>query len=152
MSKRIVLVSCVKTKLNHPAPAQELYTSALFRGMRRYAERVGDAWYVLSAQHGMLSPFETIAPYERTLKAMLKRDRVDWAERVQKKLLELLPPSADVIILAGEAYRESIVGFLEKHDFKVSVPMAGLKFGPQLSWLNKQNVTDNGERPNRGGG
>ncbi|MBA4189527.1 MAG: hypothetical protein C0467_16185 [Planctomycetaceae bacterium] len=141
MTNRIVLVSCVKTKQKCPAPARELYTSPLFKGMRQYAERVGDAWYVLSAQYGVLRPDELVAPYERTLKAMPKKERIEWGQQVQLKLLELLPPDSEVIILAGEAYRENIVGFLEEHGFTVSVPMFGLKFGPQLRWLKDQAAT-----------
>ena len=35
---RVALVSCVKTKLDTPHPAKDLYTSPLFLGLRGYAE------------------------------------------------------------------------------------------------------------------
>jgi hypothetical protein len=49
-----VLVSCVKDKLDHPAPAKDLYTSDLFRKARGYAERVGVPWFILSSEHGLV--------------------------------------------------------------------------------------------------
>src|SRR4051794_35194237 len=101
MATRVVLVSCVKSKRKKAAPAQELYTSQLFRGMKRYAQRNADAWYILSAKHGLVRPEEVVAPYEQTLTAMRKADRLAWAERVQRALLGRLPPGADVVILAG---------------------------------------------------
>jgi hypothetical protein len=112
--------------------------SQLFKGMRRYAEKVADAWYVLSAEHGVLRPEEVIAPYERTLNKMRKPDREAWAKRVQRRLLEVLPEGAEVIILAGMRYREGIVPFLEERGFDVTVPMKGMQFGPQLRWLKEQ--------------
>ena len=69
---------------------------------------------------------------------MQKGDRDAWARRVQSRLLEVLPAGAEVIILAGERYREGIVPFLEEHGFDVRVPMEGLQFGPQLRWLKEQ--------------
>jgi len=137
MAGRISLVSCVKSKLKSPAPAQDLYVSTLFKSMKRYALENTDGWFILSAEHGLLRPSQIIAPYERTLKTMPKRDRVEWAERVQRQLLEVLPASATVVILAGEDYRGGLVPFLNKHGFIIEVPMKGLKFGPQLRWLKE---------------
>lgn len=141
MGTRVALVSCVKTKRKADSPARDLYTSPLFQGMRRYAERNADAWYILSAKYGLLHPDEVVAPYEQTLNAMRKADRLAWAERVQQALLKLLPPGAEVVILAGNRYRENLVPYLKGHGFAVAVPMTGLAFGQQLRWL-KEHVTE----------
>jgi cytoplasmic iron level regulating protein YaaA (DUF328/UPF0246 family) len=132
---RVALVSCVKKKRASAAPASELYQSALFRGLRRYAELHADTWYVLSAEHGLLRPTEVIEPYERTLNKMKKADRIAWAERVQKQLLEVLPAGAEVIVLAGARYREDIEPFLRQRGFLVTVPLEGLRVGQQLQRL-----------------
>ncbi len=50
----VALVSCVKSKRAVASPARELYVSPLFKGMRAYAETRADAWYILSAEHGVL--------------------------------------------------------------------------------------------------
>ena len=133
----VALVSCVKQKRNSAAPARDLYLSQLFRGLRRYAETHADAWYILSAEHGVLHPEQVVEPYERTLNTMPKRERITWAERVQQQLIELLPADAEVILLAGLRYREEIEPFLRQRGFPVSVPLAGLKIGKQLQRLKQ---------------
>lgn len=138
MPRRVALVACVKTKRASAAPAQDLYTSPLFKGMRRYAELNADAWFILSAEHGVLQPSKVIAPYERTLSSMPISERLVWAERVKQKLLQLLQPNDQVIVLAGNRYREHILPFLQNNGFTATVPMEGLKFGPQLRWLKEQ--------------
>lgn len=106
----IALLSCVKTKRKSRSAAKDLYTSALFAGMRRYAEVNADAWYILSAKYHVLRPDKVVNPYEQTLHGMRLQDRVAWAKRVQSQLLELLPPSAEVVLLAGARYREHRIG------------------------------------------
>jgi hypothetical protein len=49
---RIGLVGCVKGKRSRPAPARELYTSALFLGRRAFVEATCERWFILSAKHG----------------------------------------------------------------------------------------------------
>jgi hypothetical protein len=137
MGKIVVLVSCVKSK--HPciSAASDLYTSALFRGMRRYAEQYADTWYTLSAKHGVLAPTDRVAPYEQTLNKMPKRERDCWTSLVSDQLLHLLPPATKVIVLAGQRYRADLVPQLEAQGFSVAIPMQGLKLGAQLKWLNE---------------
>lgn len=132
MSIRVALVSCVKSKQTSAAAACDLYTSQLFRALRGYAEANADVWYILSAEYGLLRPDQVIVPYERTLNAMRKRDRLAWAERVQRQLLQVLPSEAEVILLAGVRYRQDLVPFLRGHGFSISVPLEGLSFGRQL--------------------
>ena len=64
-TNHVLLVSCSKSKLDHPAAAKELYTSPLFRHARHYAEGLGAPWFILSAEHGLVAPDEWLAPYER---------------------------------------------------------------------------------------
>jgi hypothetical protein len=108
MARRVVLVSCVKTKRPEPSPAQDLYVSTLFREMRQYAVRYGDAWYVLSAEHGLLCPHEVVAPYEKTLLRMRKPERDAWAAGVRAQLDQVLQAGDEVTFLAGERYREAL--------------------------------------------
>lgn len=138
MVTRVVLVSCVKSKRTSATTAEDLYTSDLFLSMRSYARQNSDHWFILSAEHGVLKPEDVIAPYEKTLNKMLKSERLEWAAKVRHRLLELIPPGASVVVLAGERYREGIVSFLQERGFSVDVPMVGLKFGLQLRWLKER--------------
>lgn len=58
----IYLIACCKTKAATPMPARELYRSDLFVKSVEFAERVGSAWYVLSAEHGLMHPDKVIEP------------------------------------------------------------------------------------------
>jgi hypothetical protein len=133
---RVALVSCVKSKQSVPAPARDLYTSALFRGLRAYAELHADRWYVLSAEHGLVEPSAVLAPYEKTLNRMRRVDRDRWAAKVQQQLGEVLPESAEVIVLAGERYREELIPFLTERGCSVTIPLKGMPFGKQLQFLS----------------
>lgn len=137
MKRRIALVSCVKSKKSSAAAAQDLYVSPLFHGLRRFAESKADAWYILSAEHGLLNPHDVVAPYEKTLNKMLRTERLAWAEKVQQQLLAVLPTGAEIILLAGARYREHIERFLRNHGFAISIPLEGLRMGKQLQYLKQ---------------
>jgi hypothetical protein len=123
--KRIALVSCVKTKVAEPMPAKDLYVSPLFRGMRRYAEATADAWFILSAEHGVLHPDQIVAPYEKTLSKMPATQRRAWADRVVTELDDALQPlPAQLLVLAGVLYRAPVVAWSARR----TVPIA--YFGP----------------------
>lgn len=134
---RVALVSCVKSKLDRPAPAKDLYTSALFRALRAYAENSADEWLILSAEHGLVEPDQVLAPYERTLNRMPKAQRNEWAARVKDELAARIPTGADIIILAGERYREGLVPFLRARGNLVEIPLEGLSLGRQLQRLKE---------------
>jgi cytoplasmic iron level regulating protein YaaA (DUF328/UPF0246 family) len=135
--RRIALVSCVKSKRSVPAAARELYTSPLFRGLRDYAEATTDAWYILSAKYGILSPDDVVAPYELTLNRMLKSEREAWARRVQDQIVDLIAPDDHITLLAGARYREQLEPFLRGRGNAVVVPLEGLPMGHQLAWLKR---------------
>ncbi|XKH61050.1 hypothetical protein LG290_04650 [Halomonas sediminis] len=146
MQQRIALVSCVKSKQSVPSRARDLYTSALFRGLRGYAEHQADEWFILSAQYGLVHPDQKIAPYEKTLNKMRKNERAAWAEKVMHELTEILPEKAEVIFLAGVRYREGLVPLLRDMGHTVSVPLEGLSFGRQLQQLKELEARGYGDR------
>jgi hypothetical protein len=132
----IVLVSCVKSKLPHSAPARELYTSAWFQKARDLVEASGARWFVLSSRYGLVAPNIEIAPYDYTLNSLGVSERQTWAAEVLKVLLPLLKNEKRIVMFAGDRYREFLVGPLERRGIKVDVPMAHLRRGEQLSWLS----------------
>lgn len=137
MSKKIVLVSCVKTKRDVASPACELYTSDLFKKASRYARQIADEWYILSAKHGLLDPEAVIEPYEKTLNKMPAGERRAWARGVMEELREIVHPGDEVVFLAGQRYRENLVTPLRGMGCGVKIPMEGLSFGQQLRWLKE---------------
>ena len=144
MSRReIGLVSCVKTKRDHPAKPAELYTSPYFEKMRTYAEREHDEWWILSAKHGLLAPDgKPIKPYEKTLNDAGVAERREWAESVVEQMASegLLDRPGQFVIHAGKAYYEDLVAQLkEKDGVDVEIPTEGLAFGETQSWYKERN-------------
>jgi hypothetical protein len=132
----LVLVSCVKSKLGHPAPARELYTSAWFHLARDIVEASGVRWFVLSSRYGLVAPDAVIAPYDYTLNSLDVSERQTWADGVLKELLPHLTNETRVVMFAGDRYRGFLVEPLERRGITVEVPMAHLRRGEQLSWLS----------------
>lgn len=139
MLTTVALVSCVKLKQTVSATAEEMYVSPLYRGMRCYAIREADVWFVLSAKYGLLDPKTVIAPYEQTLKHATASERQTWASAVAQDLARKVTPPAHMIVLAGEAYRTHLIPLLLLAGFTVEVPMKGLRMGQQLRWLGSFN-------------
>ena len=135
---RIGLISCVKLKQNSAAKAKDMYTSTLFKGMRYYIEHETERWYILSAKYGLLDPERTIEPYNKTLLDMNGFERLSWARTVLDVLKKELPPpnGSELVILAGEKYRENLIPQLKALGYSIVIPMEGLSQGRQLQFLN----------------
>ena len=75
MSK-IVLLSCTNSKLNHEAPAQELYSaSPMFQKTLEYGRSLKpDKMYILSAKHHLVNLTQNLKPYDLTLKDFNKEN------------------------------------------------------------------------------
>lgn len=132
------LVSCVKTKQSSKAPAKDLYASDWFSKARTVVESKGAPWFILSAKYGLVSPKDIIAPYELTLNKMPVADRRRWAEEVLGKIGRMATKPKRIVMFAGARYREFLQPGLEAMGIEVDVPMVGLAFGEQLSWLGQQ--------------
>jgi hypothetical protein len=137
MNKTVALVACVSKKNDRAMAAKDLYISDLFQKASTYAKQNSDVWYILSAKYGLLNIDAVISPYDVTLKQVPVRVRRQWAAKVLDDLEPLLKAGDEVIILAGTAYREFIVGPIEKMGCSVVVPMEGLGIGEQLRWLKE---------------
>lgn len=132
----IGFVACCGRKLDHPAMARDLYRSDLFRKSRAFAEANCDAWYIVSALHGIVSPEDVIAPYDVTLSKMSAAKRRDWASRTLPQVTAIAAERR--IVLAGKNYRSAFEGITHE------APMAGMGIGQQLAWLSQAIVQAGG--------
>jgi cytoplasmic iron level regulating protein YaaA (DUF328/UPF0246 family) len=128
--KKIILISCVKSKLSHPAKARDLYISNLFRSSLAYAQSLKpDKIFILSAKYGLLELDEQIKPYELTLKTMPAAEVKAWSIRVLASLRQKADLKNDLFIfLAGDKYRKYLIPELAHYQ----IPLEGLSFGQQL--------------------
>lgn len=159
MTHRIVLVGCGRAKRDRELepgrlrvrryPARDLYTSTYFSLKREYAEVVGDEWAVLSAEHGLVFPWEEIEPYDTAI-GDLDGDALDsWVSSVVGDLQDWIwwevSDGGDeflVDLLAGRGYVDPLRGQLGLQDIDarchVRFPFdwtGGI--GDQMQWLSE---------------
>jgi hypothetical protein len=143
MVSEVCLVSCVSQKASRPLPAKDLYTSALFKKVRAFAERRCCPWFILSAEHGLVHPNTVVAPYEKTLNSMGVKERRAWAERVIQQMQEAMPDADRITVLAGQRYREFLLPYLRQRSPVVEMPLEGKRIGEQLQWLSRVHDVEN---------
>lgn len=127
---RIGLVACTKRKQPYPCAARQMYSpSALFRKASAYCAREYDTWYILSAEYGLLSPDETIQPYDKTLKTMSHAQCEGWGRKVSAQLKGL--GDHRYFAHAGLAYLRPLSGM------NIVSVLAGLRMGERLRWYDE---------------
>jgi len=139
VSADVVLAGCVKKKLDHPAPAQDLYISPLFRKERAYAEANGAPWFVLSAEHGLVAPSTVLEPYDLRLSTTPSAYRRTWGGNVVRQLKTIIGPLSGKVIEvhAGSAYVDAIRDRLHAEGATVAEPLRGLTMGQRLAWYGQ---------------
>jgi hypothetical protein len=141
MSK-VILISCVRKKLQYKARAEDLYTSPLFRLNLAFARSLRpDKIFILSAKHGLVDLEQELEPYEQTLNTMSAHEIKNWSERVKEQMKgEINSENDEVVFLAGEKYRKYLLPLFRK----VCIPLKGLSIGKQLQYLKNKLGTRRG--------
>ncbi len=134
--RKIILISCVKTKRQCRAKARDLYISSLFKLNYRYAQSLNpDAIYVLSAKYNLVDIEKEIDPYELTLKTMSAQKVKAWAVVTLRQLKVVSDFENDkFVFLAGEKYRKYLLPFISNYE----IPLEGLGIGKQMAWLKRE--------------
>jgi hypothetical protein len=132
----VVFVGCVKSKLDHGTVAKDLYTSDYFAKMRAYAESTGRPWFILSAEHGLVSPEAWLEPYDCYLPDTSREYRRAWGQKVAAQLEQAIGSLAGLVvdIHAGATYVEAAETALAPRGVTVIDQLNGLSFGRRLSW------------------
>ncbi|MFI7430456.1 DUF6884 domain-containing protein [Micromonospora sp. NPDC049836] len=136
----LLLLSCSQTKLDMPAPASRLYTSPLFRKGRAYAEQLGVPWFILSAEHALVTPDQILTRYERYLPSTSDKYRAAWGLWVAERLDLLAGPlnGRVVEVHAGAAYVDAIASHLTAKGAHLVDPLRGMAIGARLHWYDTQ--------------
>ena len=136
-ARRVGLIGCVKSKKATPAPARELYTSALFKGRLSYVEASCDRWFILSAEHGLVAPDRILAPYDVTLKGASAVRRREWTVQVLAQLtteLGDLGGRAFEVHAGADYLAGGLLTELRLRGAAVELPTQGLGMGRQLAF------------------
>ena len=145
---RLVIVGCGAAKQDDRSKAKDLYTSTYFRKKREYAETVGDAWLILSAQHGLLHPNQEVDPYDTTIGDLTDSQLDELAHSVGMTLIDYIATlfgrsseQNQIIVLAGRSYinplkeREAFsAGIGETFVYPLQQNNLG-GIGEQMAWL-----------------
>jgi hypothetical protein len=134
-SERLVIIACGKRKIwdkcpnAGPTAAADAYIGTPLVVNRRYAERSGGDWVILSAKYGFLWPTDVIpGPYDTTFKAASTNPIgvATLREQVQKMGLNR---RSEVVGLGGVEYRAAITAAFEGTAVSLTFPFAGMSLG-----------------------
>ncbi|MEU1853928.1 DUF6884 domain-containing protein [Streptomyces sp. NPDC019990] len=131
MNTPLVIIPCAARKLDHAAPAGELYLGSYHRACRAAADRLtadGGTLLILSGLYGLVPTSRVLQPYDTRigdphgapvgkLRAQAHQLGVDQAQ--------------DVIVLAGRAYADRCREVWPH----ARTPLAGMGIGRQLQKL-----------------
>lgn len=137
---RVGLVGCVKQKHSRPTRADQLYTSTMFQGRRRFVEQSCDSWFILSALHGLVEPDRLLEPYDVTLKGSGIATRRAWSADVLRDIGRRFAHVDRLTfeIHAGSNYRDAgLVEGIVRLGATVEIPASGLSQGEQLAFYKR---------------
>ena len=134
----LVIVPCGQMKIwddtpmAGPTAAQNAYTGPYFDINRKFAEKFGEAWMILSAKYGFIEPtFQIPEPYNVTFKfkktGPISTDQLH--EQVRQRQLDHY---AMVIGLGGTDYRLAIEGAFDGTPVQLKFPFSGLPIGKMM--------------------
>ena len=123
--KTLVIVTCVKEKLNGSFKAEDLYISDLFKKMRHFVEINDYDWRIISAKHGLIDPEDIIESYEdesldqfkllqgkQTTNLKTKKDAL--RQIIREQLEPILKDYNRIILMCGKNYRDVILPLLKE--------------------------------------
>ena len=138
----LVIVPCGSRKIwgmhptAGPTPARLAYTGAPFTVNRRYAERMGDRWVILSAMYGFIDPDDLVEePYDVTFKRR-STDPISFDVLQQQVREQGLAQFGQVIALGGKEYQAAIQAAFAGTEVTLVSPFAGLRQGEIMRATN----------------
>jgi hypothetical protein len=138
---RLVVIPCAARKLDHPAPAGELYVGSYHRACRAAADRLtanGGALLILSDLYGLVPTTQVLQPYD--MRVGDPHSVTTGKLRAQARELGV-DQAHEVIVLAGRAYAEHCRAIWPH----ARTPLVGMGIGHQLQRLAA--IRDGGRLP-----
>jgi hypothetical protein len=133
----VYLISCTRTKRSVPGPARDLYRSRWFQKAVAVAERQARAWYIVSAEHGLVEPERILAPYDQNLTDLSEPDIRHWATRIAETLAQRTQSGDEVVILGENSYSAPLRSPLEAAGLRVKEPFRYRNKEERASWLDE---------------
>lgn len=148
LHKRFALIGCSSTKTDEPGShtPDKLYTSALFQKRLQYVTLRGIAWSVISANFGLLLPWDRRPTYNLRMQDLDATDRsllvchvlFQFATAVKNIAHDIPPKEITIEFHAGKEYGAQLCPILTTLGYKVEYPFEGLGIGEQLGWYTRK--------------
>jgi hypothetical protein len=131
----IALVGCGSAKTDHPAPASEIYTGAMFQSGLAYAKSRTQNVFIVSGKHGLLALDQVVKPYNFKLSRKASRA---YAENIFALLRSKFGGANQKLLLVmGEVYARPLREHLPD-GWKVLEPLKGMRMpGRRINWLRE---------------
>lgn len=145
-SADVLVLGCVKSKLEGSHPAADLYVSPLWRKRRRHAELSGKPWYVFSSAYGLLDSTTVVETYDQRLDDLPPAEQKARGERAIRELEQRIGDLRGKVVEVhgGSAYVNALRAPLKTRGSILSVPLAFLGIGSQMHWYD---TADGVEQP-----
>lgn len=141
--ERIAFISCGKTKLDHAAPARDLYTGNLFTAARNYVDGnpAFDRWFILSALHGVVHPDTVLEPYDARIPGRVSEARYWGTRALTSPLLPAERTMTEITSFAGNDYNGPLYEAIRQiKPWHLHEPLAGLQVGERLRWFAERRA------------
>lgn len=153
---RIVLIGCSRMQRQDRTKAADFYTSPLFKKqleLSKHLHASAEA-LIVSPEYGLVSMGKPMRPHEASLVGKSAESKKDWADWVIDDLLDRMAcrfhkpgweeeleskgaiRSLEVVLLLG-SYQAKLLRAAAPEELTFSEPMAGLRIGERLRWLNR---------------
>ncbi|MEO7003744.1 MAG: DUF6884 domain-containing protein [Ktedonobacterales bacterium] len=138
--KQIGLVAAAKVRRGGVCQAREQFErSPVFRRARDYCERTYDEWYILSAEHALLTPQQVIGPDGAHLHMVATEKRLRWAKQVAESLAERQRQSTEPLVFvlyASQRYAELLLRVAP--DMPLEQPLSGMALRERVRWFDER--------------
>ena len=140
--RRIGLIGCVSQKRAVRSRAEDLYTSTLFQGRRRFVTHSCHDWFILSAKHGLVHRSTMLEPYDVALTGQSRSTKRHWAGNVLAQIerdIRNLDKVNFEIHAGADYFNFGLVDGLVRLGATVEIPTQGLRQGEQLHYYKRHD-------------
>ena len=142
-SKILVIVPCSKKKVWDKFPnsgsvyAKDAYVSSYFKLCRKYAEKFGNSWVILSAKYGFIRP-DFVIPTNYDVSFNNSKGKVVSTQKLKEQARGLrFQRYKSIIVLGGKQYVQISKNVLEGYGVQIIVPLESLGIGKRQAKIKK---------------
>src|SRR5207253_482463 len=115
---------------------RDLYTSALWKARRTFADAADSRWYILSARYGLVDPDETLESYDEALTPSpdCGAEGVEHSSRSTTRIGARIARRTRLRGSCREGIPRALEPLLRERGATLMNPVEGLGIGKQLAW------------------